>query len=271
MNDERDSQLSAMFDNELTDTECELLARRISRDEGLQRQWASYALIGAALRREPVRARSLGGVIRDGKGQVAERVRSVLAAGEGRSSAVASATRSRRSVASWLRPLGGVGIAAGVAAASIFLLRAQSVDTTLASSIPNTATSAATTIVLSGTSTESPATQSIAAAVRASAGEAVSYTVPTTRKSGAPLGTAQLANFVVAHSEFSGPLTRGNLLSTLVSSDAVAFTPPVAGATESADESLATLTPTPVSSARASSNALPGHASPDIRLAPAIR
>ena len=38
--DERDSQLSAMFDGELPDSECELLARRLSRDPALKQQWA---------------------------------------------------------------------------------------------------------------------------------------------------------------------------------------------------------------------------------------
>ena len=49
---ERDSQLSAMFDGELTAAECELLARRLVRDEALRGQWSRYALIGAALRAE---------------------------------------------------------------------------------------------------------------------------------------------------------------------------------------------------------------------------
>ena len=34
-NEELDSQLSAMFDDELPEPECELLARRLARDEGL--------------------------------------------------------------------------------------------------------------------------------------------------------------------------------------------------------------------------------------------
>src|SRR3954467_8570515 len=49
---ERDSQLSAMFDGELPAAECELLARRLVRDDALRSQWSRYALIGAALRRE---------------------------------------------------------------------------------------------------------------------------------------------------------------------------------------------------------------------------
>jgi anti-sigma factor RsiW len=52
--DEVESQLSAMFDGELPVTECELLSRRIDRDENLRARWSRYALIGAAMRSEPV-------------------------------------------------------------------------------------------------------------------------------------------------------------------------------------------------------------------------
>ena len=52
--DEVESQLSAMFDGELPAAECELLSRRIDRDENLRGRWSRYALIGAAMRSEPV-------------------------------------------------------------------------------------------------------------------------------------------------------------------------------------------------------------------------
>ena len=48
MNEELDSQLSAMFDDELPSAECELLARRLSRDEQLKARWGRYAVMGAA-------------------------------------------------------------------------------------------------------------------------------------------------------------------------------------------------------------------------------
>jgi negative regulator of sigma E activity len=70
MSEERDSQLSAMFDDELPAGECELLARRLSRDEALRTQWSRYSLIGAALRSER------GVALHD---KVARRVQSVVA------------------------------------------------------------------------------------------------------------------------------------------------------------------------------------------------
>ena len=62
MNEELDSQLSAMFDDELPAAECELLARRLSRDRVLQARWGRYAAIGAAVRGD-VR---LGGMVARG-------------------------------------------------------------------------------------------------------------------------------------------------------------------------------------------------------------
>lgn len=219
MNDERDSQLSAMFDNELPDTECELLARRLSRDEALQRQWASYSLIGAALRDEPVRAHTLAGVVRDGKGHVAERVRFALHQPEFQAppKQAQGAGATRRFAAEWVRPLAGAGIAASVAALSIFWLRQQTAVEITASIAPRSAT----TIVLPGPGARTGSGEAIASAAGARSSEAESYTVPAPRAGGAAIASAQLANYVVAHSEFSGPLARRNLLAALVASESL--------------------------------------------------
>lgn len=224
---ERDSQLSAMFDNELPESECELLARRLSRDEALQKQWASYSLIGAALRGEPVRARTLASVVRDGKGQVAERVRAVLHEDEQQGVAVRAAanTSARRASRTWLRPLLGAGIAAGVAVLSIALLRQQTgnQDTAALVGAPN-AVAGATTIVLPGAAAQRvEAVAQSQAAMQSFKGsrEPESYTVPATRSGGIGIASAQLANYVVAHSEYSGPLARRNLLAALVASESL--------------------------------------------------
>src|SRR4051812_46827012 len=52
MNEELDSQLSAMFDDELPEDQCQLLARRLSRDDALKARWRRYAVVGAAIRAE---------------------------------------------------------------------------------------------------------------------------------------------------------------------------------------------------------------------------
>src|SRR3954468_4727076 len=143
--DERDSQLSAMFDGELPAAECELLARRLVRDDALRGQWTRYALIGAAVRAER------GVALHD---RVAWRVQSAVAQeiAYGDSAAVdvvaANAGREANSpsvpgsgfAAQWARfarPALGAGIAAGVATLSILWLRTQgSPDDTLLASNP---------------------------------------------------------------------------------------------------------------------------------------
>ena len=117
MNEELDSQLSAMFDNELPAAECELLARRLSRDTDLKSRWGRYAVIGAVIRAE--RGVTLDGPVAGARerGPV-ERARAV------------GAMRRDRAVGCqyhWWQPLAGAGLAAGVAAVSIFWLRSQAV------------------------------------------------------------------------------------------------------------------------------------------------
>src|SRR6202035_5250901 len=53
-----------MFDGELPAAECELLSRRIDRDENLRARWGRYALIGAAMRSEPVATARSGFAVR---------------------------------------------------------------------------------------------------------------------------------------------------------------------------------------------------------------
>src|SRR6516162_2331175 len=93
MKDEVESQLSAMFDGELPAAECELLSRRIDRDERLRGRWARYVLIGASMRYEPVATASSG---------FAARVGAAVAALDGEGAAVPSARRFRLGPPNWV-------------------------------------------------------------------------------------------------------------------------------------------------------------------------
>ena len=115
MNEELDSQLSAMFDDELLPAECELLARRLSRDEYLKARWGRYAIIGAVIRAERgVRLNA----------PLAGRVNAVLLAEPALAAHTAPRDRSRAPLR-WWRPLAGAAVAAGVATVSILWLRTQ--------------------------------------------------------------------------------------------------------------------------------------------------
>lgn len=214
---ERDSQLSAMFDGELPAAECELLARRLTRDEALRAQWSRYALIGAALRAER-------GVALDDR--VAWRVQAAIAQeatyGEGTlgdsAARPAAAVKPRAATAPrWSRvawPAAGASIAAGVAAVSILWLRGvqEPVEPFQAG------VTAPQSIVLA------PETTGITVAMNSSP-EPVepepvgSYTTPAPSNSAAIVSPARLANYVVAHSEYSGPLSRRMALLGLVGAE----------------------------------------------------
>jgi sigma-E factor negative regulatory protein RseA len=228
---ERDSQLSAMFDGELSAAECELLARRLTRDDALRAQWSRFAVIGAALRSER------GVKLHD---RVARRVQSQIAqeASYGDSSAVDAAPRSTavapaaadRSVANdrWMRfarPVFGAGIAAGVAAMSILWMRGnqESPEALVASNpIPESVTLAPEVV---GTVAMNDLPAAIAP-VRSN-GEPDRYTTPAPSAQTSIAPPARLANYVVAHSEYSGPLSRRMALLGLVASDgAVEMTAP---------------------------------------------
>jgi sigma-E factor negative regulatory protein RseA len=206
MNEELDSQLSAMFDNELPPSECELLARRLSRDEQLMARWGRYAAIGAVIRAE--------GSVRLNV-EVARRVSAAISSEPVMQEAPAPA---RRSVAArWWRPLAGSALAASVAAVTILYLRWQAPPEQL------TAMQSDPAAVAAGRQ---------AAQVRnASDVNGPSYVVPRVTARRAVVPSTQLANYVVAHSEFSSPVNRGHLLSALMTGESGAV-----GATVGSEE-----------------------------------
>jgi sigma-E factor negative regulatory protein RseA len=234
---ERDSQLSAMFDGELPAAECELLARRLSRDDALRAQWSRFALIGAALRAER------GVVLHD---RVAWRVQAALAqettygegtAVDGGSRQVAASASPVRGGQRWSRmawPAAGASIAAGVAAVSIFWLRGMQepvemlqADTAAPQTIVLTPEPAGATVAMSAAPERAPASA-----------EPGAYSTPTPSNSTVIVPPARLANYVVAHSEYSGPLSRRMALLGIVgaeSGEPVTESAPAEQATEAGD------------------------------------
>jgi negative regulator of sigma E activity len=227
---ERDSQLSAMYDGELPAAECELLARRLSRDEALRREWGNYALIGAVIRGEPLAGQSSG----SGRDDLAARVRAEIArsgatlgsatddeAGQPEAAALSGgATPGARAprLPRWAVPVSGVGIAAGVAAAAILWLRFDAPGPATAAGVVSAPVRAMPEEVVLPAPAPAPAPASVAGTVDPKSRAPDSYTVPPP-PSDAPavlLGGAALANFVVAHSEVATPLLRRNVISALV-------------------------------------------------------
>lgn len=199
MNEELDSQLSAMFDNELPAAECELLARRLSRDEDLKERWGRYAAIGATIRAE--------GGVRLNSG-LALRVSTAISS---EPAVVAEPVRQtqRKAASRWWTPAAGVALAASVAAAAILFLRFES-------PAQNRQLAVQMVPAMSG---HTLATQIGDTSQLASANAPDSYVVPKTLPRRSIVPSTQLANYVVAHSEFSSPVNRRNLLSAFMASE----------------------------------------------------
>ena len=193
MNEELDSQLSAMFDDELAPEQCELLARRLSRDELLKSRWGRYAVIGASIRSE--RGVSLNPPL-------AGRVSAVILT-EPALKGSATAQGVRRAALRWWQPIAGAAMAAGVAAVSVLWLRAQGPLSGATLSAQRTA------------QTTARATADVIAPA-----QGVSYVVPRAPAARAVLvPSTTLANYVVAHSMVSSPVARRNLLSAFMTSE----------------------------------------------------
>jgi hypothetical protein len=200
MNEELDSQLSAMFDDELPISECELLARRLARDELLKARWGRYAVVGAVIRAERgVRLNA----------PLAGRVNALLSAEPDHSAAAVPAQKSAARVG-WWQPVAGGALAAGVAVVSVLWLRAQA-------PLPGGGMTAARA--------PAPAMVPVVAV-------ADSYVVPPTPAVRPMLvPSTELANYVVAHSVVSSPVARRNLLSSFITSE-----PAAAGAEEQKED-----------------------------------
>jgi negative regulator of sigma E activity len=209
-NEELESQLSAMFDDELPASQCELLARRLARDEQLRGRWGRYAAIGACIRGdhgvqlETTLARKVSAAI---KQEVAP------------ASAPAVGHPGRGLSSPWVMSLGGLATAAAVAAVAILWMRTEDPQV-MAQNTP--AHSSAVPATLAAVA---PAPQSAAPVVSRlrQSREPDSYVVPAAAAQGpALMAPTELANYIVAHSEYSGPLMRRNALSALVGGEAAA-------------------------------------------------
>jgi sigma-E factor negative regulatory protein RseA len=185
MSDSVKEQLSACLDGELADHELDLLLKRVDRDTELQRSIGRYALIGEALR----------GKVQAPSAQFAE----TLMARLDNEPTPNNRPHVERNFRRYLRPLSGVAIAASVAVAVLSVQRV----------------------------TQSPASPELApAAVVAEAPNAPqpSYVVPVTSQDVAFVPATRLTNYVVAHSEYTSPLSRRTLLSGVLSEDDEAST-----------------------------------------------
>jgi negative regulator of sigma E activity len=201
MSEQLHEQVSAFVDGELPEHETELLLRRLERDRDLQRAYARYITIGAAMRGEPIGNRS---------STLVERVRVAVAQESAQAGKVSRPLLARSG--RWLRPLAGAAVAAAVATVAILgvqriqLTDPATDDTTGTAQVASAAYPAPAPAIGSTDSAEPP-----------------SYVVPpfNPERRAVPAG-ARLTNYVLAHSEYSS-LGRRNVLSGVIAEDPVAI------------------------------------------------
>jgi sigma-E factor negative regulatory protein RseA len=120
---------------------------------------------------------------------------------------------------SWLRfayPVAGASIAAGVAAVSIFWLRGAQDPAEMNF---QASTAAPTSILLMPEPGAVPAAADTAVETGGFSGEAGQYSTPAPSSVTSIAPPARLANYVVAHSEYSGPLSRRMALLGIVGTE----------------------------------------------------
>jgi negative regulator of sigma E activity len=199
MTDPIHEQLSAFCDGELSAAETELLLKRAERDPDLKARLERYVLAGEALRATAVQTRPS----RDFSARIAASIDRESVPGRA------------RHVAQWLKPVVGGAIAAGVAAVALVSFQATPM---LTSQIGDSAVT---------TQLTTPLSQGAQSIEQANTGGMASgtdrYTVPMRERRVSPpiqvVNNSRLANFVVAHSEYSSPLGRRNVLTGLVADD----------------------------------------------------
>jgi sigma-E factor negative regulatory protein RseA len=181
MSDSVKEQLSACLDGELADQELDLLLKRVGRDAELRQSMGRYALIGEVLR----------GQAHAPSKQFADRLMAAIDS----EPAIDAAPRRRsaRAFGRFARPLSGFAIAASVAVAVLSIQRIAQ---------PPSESVAPAAIVAAAPTSPEP-----------------SYVVPATTQDVSFVPATRLTNYVVAHSEYTSPLSRRTLLSGVLSED----------------------------------------------------
>jgi negative regulator of sigma E activity len=210
--EELESQLSAMFDDELPAPECELLARRLARDEQLRERWGRYAAIGACIRGEPgVRLQTT----------LAGKVSAAIKQESAQTGVPAAGPSRRGRLTPWVTSLAGLASAAAVATVAILWMRSEAPGLVAQNSPVQHPVTQQPVVQSVPTPTAQVAATQPASRVRQSH-EPDSYVIPAAAPGPALVEPTELANYIVAHSAYSGPLMRRNAISALLAGDSAA-------------------------------------------------
>ena len=221
--DERESQLSAMFDGELPPAERELVARRLSRDEALRETWGNYALIGAVMRGETLASAQLAPRVAEALMRTAPDAALDSQADDAAEFGASSGRERAPRLPRWAIPASGFGLAAGIAVVGVLAvlwLGSQTPQAVTGDSVAAAPAVRSPEVVIPAQPTPREAAES------ASNGEPLSYVTPPQR-SAAPLAAGvglpfNLASYVGAHSAVSSPMMRHSAIAAIIAEEPAA-------------------------------------------------
>jgi negative regulator of sigma E activity len=207
MSDILNEQLSALIDGELPPEETTLLLKRLEREPELAARLVRYRQYGEALRGEqPAGTRDFG-----------ERIRQRIAEEPVHEATAPSVPTTRAD--GWRSAFGGLAVAAAVATLAllgIHQLPLWSTGESAARGVPAPAPAAA---LAQASPTNAPQAHETASAVvdrEEGTHEAESYVTPASPSTLQVMPQAELARYVVAHSEVSMPLSSRDVLIHLI-------------------------------------------------------
>jgi negative regulator of sigma E activity len=191
---DRDTQLSALFDGQLPADEAVLATRRLLKDGAQQQRWSRYALIGASLRGEPLLQRPAG---EDLAARIQRQLADEAALAEPVVEAAPTAPTARTGTTRWA--LGGA-LAASVALAAILVARQLPEQATLvAATTPAVGAPAAPVVA-------DPVAPALSPADVAVDGPAKAYTTPGDPVSPQVRFGTPLVGYVAVHSDYAAPV-----------------------------------------------------------------
>ncbi len=109
MKDKLKEQISALLDNELSDTEADSVLTQLTQQPELRQEWDRYHLIGDVMRGEPIQLQAH---------EISGRVRQLL---DSEPAIISRPKRSNPSVwkSGWIKPAAGAALAASVATVAV--------------------------------------------------------------------------------------------------------------------------------------------------------
>ncbi|MEY2854918.1 MAG: hypothetical protein RL030_2050 [Pseudomonadota bacterium] len=218
---ERSSQLSALFDGELPVEQAGMVIRRAMKDGQMRASWGRYALIGAAIRNEPLAVRTR--LADDVAARVAARLSAEMPISPPSVHSTTPFPQQRSGRSQFAKGAWGMAVAASVAVVSLVVLRSQApvqagAAALLAAAQPTAVENLPTSALPSIAVPASGVQMASAVEPRASLNEALpSYTTPVGGSDSASRFGQPLVNYVVAHSEVTTSAVRLSPLSTVMS------------------------------------------------------